>query len=159
MCRQLPKNCEYEFCGPQDSWRVTRRIRCVNCGNTRLTTLADPKCCRRICGNPGAPGRWKPRTRLGDVIAKGLARVGITKRRYTRALIYFRLIEPGRACGCGSRQEAINRFGDGMQRMASEIAKRLCDWWRKRDCRRCVNIRRNRNRRWLQQMFGATDRD
>lgn len=40
---------------------------------------------------------------LGDMVAAGLAAVGITKERVSKAL--------GRPCGCGQRQEALNKLG------------------------------------------------
>ena len=40
---------------------------------------------------------------LGDMVAAGLATVGITKERVSKAL--------GRDCGCAKRQAALNEFG------------------------------------------------
>lgn len=40
---------------------------------------------------------------LGDIVAAGLSAVGITKERVSKAL--------GRPCGCGQRQEALNKLG------------------------------------------------
>lgn len=40
---------------------------------------------------------------LGDMVAAGLAAVGITKERVSKVL--------GRPCGCGKRQEALNKLG------------------------------------------------
>lgn len=40
---------------------------------------------------------------LGDMVAAGLAAVGITKERVSKAL--------GRPCNCGQRQEALNALG------------------------------------------------
>lgn len=40
---------------------------------------------------------------LGDMVAAGLAAVGITKERVSKVL--------GRPCGCGQRQEALNKLG------------------------------------------------
>lgn len=46
---------------------------------------------------------------LGDLVARGLAAVGITKERVSKAL--------GKDCGCAKRQQALNdlgrRFGIG----------------------------------------------
>lgn len=45
-----------------------------------------------------------PRKRgLGDMVADGLASVGITKERVSKAI--------GRPCGCGKRQETLNELG------------------------------------------------
>jgi hypothetical protein len=46
-----------------------------------------------------------PRERpgLGDMVAAGLAAVGITKERVSAAI--------GRDCGCAKRQAALNEFG------------------------------------------------
>lgn len=50
------------------------------------------------------PGMDMPRTRgLGDIVASGLAAVGITKQRVSQAL--------GKPCNCGQRQEALNDLG------------------------------------------------
>lgn len=40
---------------------------------------------------------------LGDMVAAGLERVGITKERVSKAL--------GKPCGCAKRQEALNKLG------------------------------------------------
>lgn len=40
---------------------------------------------------------------LGDIVAAGLARVGITEQRVSQLI--------GRPCGCGKRREALNRAG------------------------------------------------
>lgn len=40
---------------------------------------------------------------LGDMVAAGLATVGITKERVSKVL--------GRDCGCAKRQAALNEFG------------------------------------------------
>lgn len=40
---------------------------------------------------------------LGDIVAAGLATVGITKERVSKVL--------GRDCGCAKRQAALNEFG------------------------------------------------
>lgn len=46
-----------------------------------------------------------PRARpgLGDVVASGLAAVGITKERVSKVT--------GKPCGCGKRQAALNELG------------------------------------------------
>lgn len=41
--------------------------------------------------------------KLGDVIEKALASVGVTESRVTKAL--------GRPCGCKARKEMLNRLG------------------------------------------------
>ena len=44
-----------------------------------------------------------PRPGLGDAVAAGLAAVGITPERITKAT--------GKPCGCGKRKRALNRLG------------------------------------------------
>lgn len=79
----------------------------------------------KACRFDAAPGRWvcsacgrivrldsdKPPTAvcrgprgLGDMVADGLAAVGITKERVTKAV--------GRDCGCSKRQAALNAIGE-----------------------------------------------
>jgi len=43
------------------------------------------------------------KTGLGDMVAGGLASVGITKARVSKAI--------GRPCGCAKRQEKLNELG------------------------------------------------
>jgi len=43
---------------------------------------------------------------LGDMVAAGLAAVGITKERVSKAI--------GKPCGCAKRQEALNALGRRM---------------------------------------------
>jgi hypothetical protein len=43
---------------------------------------------------------------LGDIVAAGLAAVGITKERVSKAI--------GKPCGCAKRQEALNALGRRM---------------------------------------------
>ena len=45
---------------------------------------------------------------LGDLVAAGLHRVGVTRSRYVR--LKRRLGLPG-GCGCGKRQRALNAMG------------------------------------------------
>ena len=51
--------------------------------------------------HPAYPRRRKPG--LGDMVAAGLSAVGITKERVSKAI--------GRPCGCGKRQDALNKLG------------------------------------------------
>lgn len=44
-----------------------------------------------------------PKPGLGDMVAAGLAKVGITKERVSKAL--------GRDCGCAKRQQRLNELG------------------------------------------------
>ena len=44
-----------------------------------------------------------PRPGIGDAVAAGLAAVGITPERITKAT--------GKPCGCGKRKQALNRLG------------------------------------------------
>ena len=43
------------------------------------------------------------KTGLGDMVAAGLAAVGITKERVSKVL--------GKPCNCGARQQALNALG------------------------------------------------
>lgn len=45
-----------------------------------------------------------PRPGLGDMVAAGLAAVGITPERVSRVL-------GGKPCGCKKRQQALNQWG------------------------------------------------
>lgn len=63
-----------------------------------------------VCGD-AAPDQQAPhrgscsceRPGLGDMVAAGLAAVGITKERASAVL--------GKPCNCGARQEALNALG------------------------------------------------
>ena len=44
-----------------------------------------------------------PRPGIGDAVAAGLAAVGITPERITKAT--------GKPCGCGKRKRSLNRLG------------------------------------------------
>ena len=44
-----------------------------------------------------------PRRGLGDMVADGLAAIGITKERVSRVT--------GKPCGCAKRQQALNELG------------------------------------------------
>jgi len=54
--------------------------------------------------HPSYPRERKPG--LGDMVAAGLAAVGITKERVSKAI--------GKPCGCAKRQEALNALGRRM---------------------------------------------
>lgn len=45
---------------------------------------------------------------LGDVVADGLAAIGVTEGRVATVM--------GRPCGCQRRQQALNTFGDAVMR-------------------------------------------
>lgn len=53
----------------------------------------------RFAANP----QPAPRPGLGDLVASGLAKIGVTEERVSRAL--------GKPCGCKQRREALNRAG------------------------------------------------
>lgn len=78
------KNCTHD---PQT-------LTCTECGHVarRLPTF-------RRCKPPPKPA---PRG-LGDMVADGLASVGITKALVSRVL--------GKPCGCYKRQAALNKLG------------------------------------------------
>lgn len=77
----------------------------------RMMPCADGVCVCDACGfrrapqdrRPFMPHLCQPRPGLGDMVASGLASVGITQERVTRLL--------GRPCGCPERQAALNRLG------------------------------------------------
>lgn len=56
------------------------------------------------------PARWAVRPGLGDMVADGLAAVGITKAR-VQAVASAVGIED---CGCAKRQAALNRVGEAL---------------------------------------------
>lgn len=74
------------FGEPSDGCRV-----CTRCG--RVVRSVAPKISARCKAPPG----------LGDMVAAGLAAIGITKERVSAAL--------GRPCGCAARAEALNELG------------------------------------------------
>lgn len=65
---------------------------CTRCG--RKVKLQSEKPPVAVC--KAGPG-------LGDMVAAGLERVGITKERVSAAI--------GRPCRCGERQQKMNDFG------------------------------------------------
>lgn len=67
-------------------------VRCARCGREIVTDERPAKIAAR-CRSRG----------LGDMVADGLAAVGITKERVSKAI--------GRPCGCGKRQEKFNELG------------------------------------------------
>lgn len=71
---------------------LSGRLRCLRCG--RELPLDG------LNGLPVVECRGRG---LGDVVAGGLAAVGITEERVSRAI--------GRPCGCGRRAAAMNAFG------------------------------------------------
>lgn len=58
----------------------------------------------RIVSATLAPPAPKPRRGLGDIVAAGLASIGITKERVAQVT--------GKPCGCAKRQAALNRLGE-----------------------------------------------
>jgi hypothetical protein len=63
--------------------------KCDRCGKP----ARNPKIRRNCSGKPG----W------GDLVERALSAVGITKKRVEKIV--------GKPCGCGKRQEALNRLG------------------------------------------------
>lgn len=79
-------------------------FKCPRCGHqTRRKYDRPPK---RNCTKLG----------MGDRVQRALSRVGLTKRRFARTIVYLHLAKPGQACGCGGRQAKLNRFGDDLAR-------------------------------------------
>ena len=66
--------------------------RCIKCGR-EVVTKHRPKEIIARCKRRG----------LGDMVADGLASVGITKDRVSKAI--------GRPCGCAKRQDKLNELG------------------------------------------------
>lgn len=112
----MSKLCQYVWKNPQKTGKGNY-IRCVNCGNSRITMIDDLSRCKRNCGEAGPAPQWKPKSKLGDWVEKRLRSIGITKRRYNRFLVFFYLRDPNdpRCLKCNKRQEQLNRFGDWVQ--------------------------------------------
>lgn len=66
---------------------------------------------------------------LGDWIGLQLSKLGITKLRYAKLLIFFHLAKPedfSFGCsGCNKRQERFNRLGDLVQTRWLAFRRRL----------------------------------
>lgn len=75
-----------QFVEHESGWR------CTACGRVVRQAVRSPKPPMASC-RPG----------LGDMVATGLAAVGITKERVERLV--------GGPCGCGERQEKLNELG------------------------------------------------
>lgn len=74
-------------------------LRCSACGKP-----ARSKTLRRNCG----PARQSSQPGLGDMVASGLASVGITKERVQAVASAVGVKD----CGCGKRQAALNKLGE-----------------------------------------------
>lgn len=83
-----------------------REKRCsrLGCYNRAITEYPPEKIFAK-CRSPFAVG-W------GDRLAWWLEAFGISKARTMRALQWLGLLKPNKPCGCGSRQEKLNRLGD-----------------------------------------------
>lgn len=75
-------------------------LRCTRCGR-----VAKTKALRRNCGP--RPKRAALARGLGDVLADGLAAVGITKKRAQAVASAMGFAD----CGCKQRQQALNDVG------------------------------------------------
>lgn len=73
---------------------------CRRCGRVNHTGAPD--------ANVVAHCRYNPSPGLGDLIARWLAAVGVTKSRYRRLKVRWGLAD---ACNCAERQEQLNRLG------------------------------------------------
>lgn len=90
-----------------------RRWRCNRCGfEDAVSPITKLDRIYRKCEIPFTPG-------LGDLLAMALVRCGLTKRGWSRAMVYLRLKSPVSICGCSRRQQRLNRIGDSLLR-----------WWR-----------------------------
>ena len=58
--------------------------------------------------HPKCPVKWAMRPGLGDMVADGLAAVGITKARVQAVASAVGIKD----CGCSKRQAALNRAGE-----------------------------------------------
>lgn len=78
---------------------ATKGTACVRCGYAlRRNYDALPS---RVCDKQDEP---LPKRGLGDIVAAGLSKVGITKT-LVEAIV-------GGPCGCDERQEALNELGN-----------------------------------------------
>lgn len=59
--------------------------------------------CHRLQSGKRSFRMCKGKPGLGDYVARGLAAIGITKQRVSKAL--------GRPCGCPKRQQKLNDIG------------------------------------------------
>lgn len=81
-------NCEFASHGDY--------VQCVRCGRVvRVTGSNVVAVCRSLSG-------------LGDMVANGLAAVGITKDRVQAVASAFGIED----CGCQQRQAALNKLGE-----------------------------------------------
>lgn len=89
-------------------------VKCIKCGREQRTLTQHPTCIRRPCGNPGPRQRRQRqrRGRLGTWTAMMLRKVGITRYRYTKFLVFIHLKKYGELCGCYRRKEKLNNFGE-----------------------------------------------
>ena len=53
--------------------------------------------------------------KLGDEVAFRLAKIGITKERYTEWMTFVGLMQPGQQCNCPWRMEKLNQISDGVK--------------------------------------------
>lgn len=77
---------------------------CARCPEGRWTSIF---CCETP-GIDSSDPTARPRPELGDLLARALAALGITKPRY-RALKALLGLKP--SCGCAARQAWLNRLG------------------------------------------------
>jgi len=71
-----------------------KTLTCTTCGHVARVLPTFRRC--KPPPKPASPG-------LGDMVAAGLASVGITKELVSRVL--------GKPCGCDKRQAALNKLG------------------------------------------------
>jgi hypothetical protein len=67
---------------------------------------------------------------LGDYLKSGLEVFGLTRKRWLEIKQAFGIKSGG--CGCGRRQEQLNRWGDSVRRRLDVLTKWLGKGWWKR---------------------------
>lgn len=116
--------CDFLFEPDGDRLRAT----CARCGRVaRVKSRKVYAACRaaaepltrqqlaEIVSSGAEPDGWRP-AKIGDLVERGLAAIGITEERvsrWTRA----------RECGCSARKSALNAWGERQQRRIREAAK------------------------------------
>lgn len=116
--------CDFVFEADGDRLRAT----CGRCGRVvRVKSRRVYAACRAaeeplspeqlaaIVESGADPDGWKP-AKIGDLVERGLAAVGVTKERVRRWT-------GGWDCGCSGRQSALNVYGERLQRRIRRAAK------------------------------------
>lgn len=87
---------------------MTLHLRKLNCDGVHCTC---PVCKKAITlPKPGRASHLCRGRGLGDMVADGLAAVGVTKERVQRVASAVGIAD----CGCAQRQAALNRVGEAI---------------------------------------------